>query len=231
MKRLIVKFTKDLDVKYISHLDLMRVFERALRRAIIPIAYTQGFNPRPRMSFAAPLALGVSSQGEYLELELDQDMDLKDFTEALNKTLPIGIEILKVEVIEKTEKALMAQVQWAEYLIIVHNPNNITYDNLKDNISKLMMKDAIKVLKEGKDGIAKEVDIRSGIDRIEVVGVGENIELNVLIASGSRLNIRPEHVVDSIFKEMGIDSTDVTIQIKRLELYKEINNKKIPFMP
>ena len=77
--RLVVKYTKGEKVKYISHLDFMRLVQRALRRAEIPVAYSKGFNPHPRLSFASALAVGTTSDGEYLDIILEKEMDPKPY--------------------------------------------------------------------------------------------------------------------------------------------------------
>ena len=95
-----VKFTKESYLKYISHLDLMRLFNRTFRRADIPIKYTEGFNPQPKFSIANPLALGIESISEYMDIELEEEMPVEDFIEKMNKELPKQIRILEGKYIE-----------------------------------------------------------------------------------------------------------------------------------
>ena len=83
-----MKFSKGEEVKYISHLDLQRTFQRALRRADIQIAYSQGFNPHPKLSFAMALAVGMTSEGEYVDVELAHPIDAKEMKERLNNLYP-----------------------------------------------------------------------------------------------------------------------------------------------
>jgi radical SAM-linked protein len=99
VKRIKIKYTKGEEVKYISHRDLMRAFQRAIRRAGIPMAYSQGFNPHMKISWGQALKVGAASAGEYAELQVEGWVKAGELMERLNKTLPRGIEILEATVI------------------------------------------------------------------------------------------------------------------------------------
>jgi radical SAM-linked protein len=86
-------FSKEKEMKYISHLDLQRTFMRALRRASVPVAYTQGFNPQPRLVFAAPLAVGIEGKNEYFDLFLVRRWDENVLKRVLQEQLPVGLEV------------------------------------------------------------------------------------------------------------------------------------------
>ena len=115
--RLIVRFSKEERVKYISHLDLMRTLQRALRRAEIPVAFSQGFNPHPRLSFASALAVGMTSEGEYMDILLEQDLVPDEFCNRMNKVLPLGIRMLEAIKVSNKIPSLMSIVERADYLI------------------------------------------------------------------------------------------------------------------
>ncbi len=117
MQRLRVRFSRGEPVKYISHLDLIRVWQRAMRRAGVPLAYTEGFNPRPRISLAAPLALGVTSQAELLDVFCQRRPATHWFSQALSQQLPDGIEIQQVQAVPEVFPSLQSQVRAAEYLV------------------------------------------------------------------------------------------------------------------
>ena len=99
--RLIIKYTKEERVKYISHLDFLRLVQRAIRRADIPVAYSQGFNPHPRLSFASALAVGVTSEGEYLDIFLRDDMDPELLCNRMNQKLPLGIRFVEGRIVDE----------------------------------------------------------------------------------------------------------------------------------
>ena len=99
MQRIRVKYTKGKEVRFISHRDLMRVFQRAIRRADIPIAYSQGFNPHIKISWGQALKVGKASDGEYAELHLEKHINPNELRERLNQQLPKGIEILEANLV------------------------------------------------------------------------------------------------------------------------------------
>jgi radical SAM-linked protein len=117
MQRLRIRFSRGEELKYISHLDLMRLWQRALKRAGIELAYSEGFNPHPRMSLAAPLALGVTSEAELMDIVLKKFMSPHAFTAALGQQLPPGIAIQQVFNIPLGLPSLQSQLRHAEYAV------------------------------------------------------------------------------------------------------------------
>jgi radical SAM-linked protein len=115
MQRLRIRFSRGEEIKFISHLDIMRLWQRALHRAEIPLAYTEGFNPHPRISLAAPLAVGVTSQAELMDIFCSKWVSPHFFTNAVSQQLPPGIEILQVYSVAPTMPSLQSQVGYAEY--------------------------------------------------------------------------------------------------------------------
>ncbi|MEM5817349.1 MAG: TIGR03936 family radical SAM-associated protein, partial [Desulfitobacterium hafniense] len=93
--RVRIAYTKMEEAKYIAHLDLARVFERALRRASVRLAYSEGFNPHPKIAFGSALAVGVEGEQEYVDIELAQEMDLKELMGRLQEQLPTGIRLIE----------------------------------------------------------------------------------------------------------------------------------------
>jgi radical SAM-linked protein len=118
-QRLRLTLAKGEEVKYISHLDLMRLWERALRRASVPLDYSKGFNPRPKISIAFPLAVGVTGERELMDVTLERRLAPRDFASAVARQLPAGIVLLEVEEVYPTLPPLQTQVQAAEYLATV----------------------------------------------------------------------------------------------------------------
>ena len=117
MQRLRIRFSRGQELKFISHLDLMRLWQRAFNRAGISLVYSEGFNPRPRMSLAAPLALGVTSDAELMDIVLAKTVSPHFFTEAVSKQLPPGIEISQVYLVAPTLPSLQSQIRYAEYKV------------------------------------------------------------------------------------------------------------------
>lgn len=117
MQRLRIRFCRGETVKFISHLDIMRLWQRALLRAGIPLAYSEGFTPHPRMSLAAPLAIGITSEAELMDIVTTKWASPHWFTAALSQQLPTGIEILQVYPIPLNQPSLQSQVGYAEYRV------------------------------------------------------------------------------------------------------------------
>lgn len=119
MQRLRVRFCRGEEIKFISHLDMMRLWQRAFLRAGIALAYSEGFNPHPRISLAAPLALGITSEAELMDVFCEKQVSPHWFTGALNQQLPPGIEMRQVYLIDPGQPSLPSQVCFAEYRVEV----------------------------------------------------------------------------------------------------------------
>lgn len=117
MQRLRLTFSRGEELKYISHLDLMRLWQRVLRRADIPLAYSQGFSPHPRLSLAAPLPIGVTSSEELMDIFLERRVSLHFFIKAVSGQLPHGIDTSEVLEVELGLPSLQSQVLHAEYKV------------------------------------------------------------------------------------------------------------------
>src|SRR5512143_1845777 len=114
-----ITFSKTGALRYVGHLDLQTLWERAARRAGLPLAYSHGFHPQPKITFASALPLGFSSRAEVMDILLQSDVDLADLPRRLEAVLPAGIGILDVEQVNEAEPALQMQVQAAEYEVAV----------------------------------------------------------------------------------------------------------------
>ena len=117
MQRLRIRFCRGEEIKFISHLDIVRLWQRALHRAGMPLAYSQGFSPHPRISLAAPLPVGVTSQDELMDIVLTRWVSPHFFTKAVSQQLPLGIGILQVYPIALGQPSLQSQVRYAEYKV------------------------------------------------------------------------------------------------------------------
>ncbi|MBA7714869.1 hypothetical protein ES703_123901 [subsurface metagenome] len=119
MQRLRIRFCRGQEVKFISHLDILRLWQRALHRAGISVAYSEGFSPHPRISLAAPLPIGVTSQAELMGILCTKWVSPHFFTATVSQQLPPGIEILQVYQVALTMPSLQSQVRYAEYRVEV----------------------------------------------------------------------------------------------------------------
>lgn len=166
MQRLRVKFARGEEVKFISHLDIMRLWERALNRAGIQIAYSEGFSPHPRLSLAVPLAVGVTGEAELLDVFIARTVSPHWFTAAVNQQLPPGIEILGVQQVGLTLPSLQSQVRFAEYLVEVETAGGP--EDPGAAVSSLLSRANLPWYHERDTG-RREYDLRPLIDDIRLV--------------------------------------------------------------
>ncbi len=221
--RIVIKYTKDDRVKYISHLDFVRLVQRALRRAHIPVAYSRGFNPHPRISFASALAVGITSEGEYMDIFLDSYMDPELLCTRINEKLPQGIRFIESIEIDETIPSLMSLIERAKYRI--SGPNNVFKGHDTEKLLKRFLSQTeIQVTITNRKG-SRQVDIRQMIHSMNIVPKEDKTIIDATLSTGSKANLRPELLIETFLDYMGI-STDAGLQFKihRLNLYLYKNN-------
>jgi len=153
-----IEFMRGEEVKFISHLDIMRTFERAVRRAGIPVAYSQGFNPQPVIVFGLPLSVGVTSLAEYADIELTEFMEPLELKNTLNNELPSGLKIFNAGV-RYNDKNIMASIYMASYDVFVYITDNMAINYIKREVKEFLSSDTLIAVKEGKKG-KKEINIK-----------------------------------------------------------------------
>ncbi|MBE5812529.1 MAG: DUF2344 domain-containing protein [Clostridiales bacterium] len=188
MYKLRFYFSKADEVKYVGHLDTIELFDRAFRRAKLPISFSEGFNPRPKLTFAHPLAVGISSNEEIGEIELIEKMSEKDFIEELNDALPKPICIINAEYVDE-KKSLMSLVKSAEYTLQIEE-EFIT----SDDIEEMLNKTSIEIEKTSKSGKKSIVDIKPLILSWEWYKKEDKI-FRVNLVTGSNDNLRPDTII------------------------------------
>jgi len=216
--RLIFRFSKEERVKYISHLDLMRTIQRALRRAEIPVAFSQGFNPHPRLSFASALAVGMTSEGEYIDILLEQDMEPQDFRDSLNAVLPLGIRMLEGKEVSNKAPSLMSVIERADYLIEIPKSYKEFYTN--DKLAEFLAQDEIFAQKRDKKGL-RNINIRGMIYHMKWIKDEKgSILLKAAISTGSKKNLNPDVLIKAFLDWAGVtNSHDESFRIHRLNMY------------
>lgn len=230
MQKLRIKFSKEGAIRYISHLDLMRTMERALRRANLQLAFSEGFNPHPKISFASALSLGVESQGEYLDVELEKPTAIADLKDRLNGCLPGGIRVLEIEELKDKAPAAMSLVEGAAYQISGQTTPEWSKEKWLEAIGGLLAQKEVQVEREGKKGL-REVDIAPLILDLELQDlVQREFTLNVLVRSGSRGNVRAEEVLQALQKYYTLPLAEETVRVRRTGLYKEDKGQLVPLI-
>ena len=215
-----IKFRKYGCMKFIGHLDIMRFFQKVMRRADIPIAFTGGFSPHMIMSFANPLGVGVTSDGEYFDIELTEDIDMKLAVERMNQVVVEGIEIVNMVPISDDKKQTgMSIVAAADYLSSLKS--GIFPEDWKEKSVQFMNQPTISILKKTKKS-EKEVDIKPMIYKFEVRG--ESVYTQV--ATGSVENLKPELVMQALSSFLGVDLETVSFAHHRLDVYANIGTEE-----
>ena len=202
-------------MKFIGHLDIMRYFQKAIRRAEIPIAFTSGYSPHMIMSFANPLGVGLTSDGEYFDIELTESIASKEAVRRLNEQMVDGMEIVSfVQIPDDKKSKGMSIVAGADYLSSVKNGS--LPEDLAEKLEAFYAQNEICVVKKTKKS-EKEVDIRPMIYKLEC----RDGKIYMRVAAGSVQNLKPELVTEAFVRYLGIDAEEVTFTHHRLETFAE----------
>ena len=205
-------------MKFIGHLDIMRYFQKAIRRAEIPIAFTSGYSPHMIMSFANPLGVGLTSDGEYFDIELTESIASKEAVRRLNEQMVDGMEIVSfVQIPDDKKSKGMSIVAGADYLSSVKNGS--LPEDLAEKLEAFYAQNEICVVKKTKKS-EKEVDIRPMIYKLEC----RDGKIYMLVAAGSVQNLKPELVTEAFVRYLGMDAEEVTFTHHRLETFAESEN-------
>ena len=225
-----VKFSKHGALKFIGHLDIMRYFQKAFRRSGIDIAYTGGFSPHPVMSFAAPLGVGLESDGEYLDVELNSPEDTEELKEKLNEQMAEGIEILSVVVLPEKSGSAMAAVAAAGYYVAFRN-EFIPPDGWQSAIEQFLSKDRIIVEKQTKKS-SMEIDLKPAIYDFRLSSYQEKDCLYLMVNASSAGNIKPGMVIEALCNELELPFDPARLMITREDTYLNRGTEEKPvFVP
>ena len=192
-KRIVrVKYQKGESVRFLSHLDIMRMFERAMRRAQLPIAYTEGFNPRPKISYGPALATGYTSHGEYMDVHLATEEKI-NVESILTPHLPQGIEILDVNHLDKKPGSLAAQINRLDYEIFLNDQFDMLELDL--GIDRLLLQNELKIERTKKGKNTRVYNIRPNI--LQLTKTPHGLSLQSAVHNG--LSVRAEEVLEHLF--------------------------------
>lgn len=201
MREVRLRFSKTGRLKYISHLDINRAMSRALKRAQIPLWYTEGFNPHPYMSFSLPLSLGVESLCESVDLRIIGDITNDEIKNRLNNVLPQDIKIVDVY----DDFRDNSEIVYSDY---VYKFEFKDYEAAFEKIKNVLSSDEIIALKKGKQGrkrVMKETNIKSFIDKYSISIRNDVIVLNIRLLAGPEKNLNPSLLFDTIIRLIDMD--------------------------
>lgn len=210
-----VKFSKEGELRFIGHLDMMRFFQKAIRRAGIPVSYSAGFNPHPLMSFASPLGIGLTSVGEYMDLEVPQSGPSAEMKERLNAEMAEGARILSWKRLPDGAKNAMASLAAADYSLCFrpgYGPADL--GRFFAGLESFCGREHLPAEKKSKKSV-RQIDLRPLI--YGVSAAEDSVFLRV--AAGSADFLKPELVAKTYCREIGETFSPGALQIRRLEMY------------
>ena len=187
-----ITFTKQGALRYTGHLDLHRLWERAMRRADLPLSYSQGFHPQPKISMAAALPLGFSSRAEVLDVRFNEEISTEEIASRLKDNLPVDIKVTKVEGVDERAPALQTQVRSAKYKVHLTEP--VDKSDLTRKVGELMMSESLPRERRG-----KSYDLRPLIETLHVVTEANGkVSLCMTLSARDGATGRPEEVLNML---------------------------------
>ncbi|MEG0812699.1 MAG: TIGR03936 family radical SAM-associated protein [Clostridium sp.] len=212
-----MKFKKQGALRFIGHLDILRYFQKVMRRADVDICYSEGFSPHQIMSFAAPLGVGLLSNGEYVDIEVNTTKDSKTMIEQINRANAEGFEVTSYRQLEDSAKNAMSMVAAADYKVWFkegYEPDNRAV--LFEKFKEFTQLEKIEIIKKTKKG-EKSLDLKHYIYE---VSINEKV-IFMKLASGSSANIKPELVLTAFYETMGKEYPVFDFQVEREEVYAD----------
>ena len=214
-----MQFRKTREGRFMSHLDLMHTWERVIRRSQLPLAFSQGFNPHPKINFASAVAVGTTSDGEYMDMELTTEMPLEQVKQELDRAMPPAFEVTAMKVVTGKVPSLMSIIERGRYQLRLEFVDEVTQQQLDDAITEFWKRDEITIYRYKKNSKDKKaVNIRPGVFEIKLTADGKYAVLEILVQSGNEGNIRPEEVAFGLMSA-GMPAVQHVVRIHRLGLY------------
>lgn len=211
-----VKFSKYGILKFIGHLDVMRYFQKVNRRAGVEICYSEGFSPHQVMSFASPLGLGLTSRGEYLDMEVKGCASSREMVERMNAVMVEGIDILSFRKLPDDAKTAMSIIAAADYEVgIKEGYEAYGWDGIEEDLKRFFDQETIMVLKKSKKS-EREIDLKTMIFDWKCT---EDHKLFLKLAQGSVNNLKPELLLETFYRFCEKEYSSYAFDICRLEMY------------
>lgn len=221
MIKIRIKFRKYGVMRFIGHLDIMRYFQKAIRRADIDICYSEGFSPHQIMSFAAPLGVGITSDSEYLDIEVNTTCSSKESIQMLNDTMVEGVEITGYVKLPDHAKTAMSIVAAADYDLFYKEGYEppVSMEELRTGIRRFFKEQQEVLITKKTKKSEKVMDLKALVYEFEVSEREGKPCFYLKLSTGSSDNLKPELVVASLYEFMGISYEENAIQIHRRDVY------------
>ncbi|WP_051689293.1 TIGR03936 family radical SAM-associated protein [Butyrivibrio sp. AE2032] len=231
MIKLRVKFSKNGPIKFIGHLDVMRYFQKAIRRADVDIKYSEGFSPHQVLSFAQPLSVGATSDGEYLDMTVNSMVSTSDIMNRLNNVMNEGIEILAVEELPENADKAMTTSYAAKYKVRFRDSLKPSFDWISE-MEKYLEADKLPAMKKTKSG-EKEIDMKHMI--FDYSFDREDDSATFLLSMSSVETLKIALLFEYFFKSLGEEFNPLSLAIHRIDIYTSgMDGDKLyiePFIP
>ncbi len=212
-----LKFIKTDKMRYIGHLDLLKYFQRAVKRAEIPISFSQGFNPHQQMSFSMPLPLGMSGLSESVDIRLEHAVDCEELKERLNRQMSSGMEITDVRKLGENEDSGAALLAAADYTVTLDRK----IEDLEEKLTETALDAEWLTEKTGKKNKTRTVDIKPLVYELSSQN---DITVHAKIATGSNANLKIDLLMKYLYDKMGLEFDYLKLKVTRTELYKREEN-------
>lgn len=212
-----MKFKKQGSLRFVGHLDILRYFQKTMRRADVEICYSEGFSPHQIMSFASPLGVGLISNGEYVDIEVSSTKDSATMIEQINKANVEEFEIISYRKLPDLAKNAMSMVAAADYKVWIkegYEPENKA--ELMQQLKDFLSAEKIEVIKKTKKG-EKSMDLKAYLYEYSIDETGIFMKL----ASGSSANVKPELILSSFYESIGQEFPQFAYQVEREEIYAD----------
>ncbi|WP_050008054.1 TIGR03936 family radical SAM-associated protein [Butyrivibrio sp. WCE2006] len=216
MIKLRLKFSKHGPIRFLGHLDVMRYVQKAIRRAEIDIKYSEGYSPHQILSFAQPLSVGATTDGDYMDMTVLSCSSPESVMESLNGAMNEGIEILAIQELPEKSVNAMTSVAAAEYIISFRENKEPSFDLLHE-FTEFMKQNEILATKKTKNG-EKQIDIKPLIYKWEIL---EDKSVHVLLSAGSSSNLKASLLIESLFAFANEEMQEFAARFHRLETYLE----------
>ena len=219
--KLRMQITKEAGIRFVSHLEYTRTIERAIRRAKLPVAYSEGFNPHIKFSLASALGVGITSQAEFVEIELAKEIDITAAMEKLTEALPMGIHIQAADVVDSKTPKLMAIAGGADYYVRIP-----CLEDCQEQLQRFNSTDSVlfqKPIPKGR-GKTKEIQVKDFIKKVEYEYSNNELELRFACKITQTGSMKATELLkilrDQFFVPLVLEQAD----IQRTDLYA-VNDK------
>lgn len=216
-----IKFRKWGCMKFIGHLDMLRYFQKAMRRADVDIRYSEGFSPHQIMSFAAPLGVGITSDGEYFDIEVHSTKSSAEMLADINATMVDGVEVTGYVALPDDAKTAMSIVTAADYILSYKEgyESPLSFKEWESKVAELFTNAENFIIVKQTKKSEREIDLKPLVYDFKVIEQDGKPTFYINVSTGSVDNIKPELLLSSMYEKLGLEYKEEAIAIHRIDVY------------